>query len=180
MHPTVQITADRIYDLGGHEIAAHLAKVFGEQDALFGRDFNPGVFLDDLWRRWGGHELLSSSDDRGFGAGWGPGSDLNVIPSNGKPGVCSSVCITMAVSGFGAGKVGRYSRSFQDVMMLLAAYWFECIHINQENLILTPDWNQSKFEAKYLPVLDAYCRFHGKKVFIAEVSKSGLILRYPV
>jgi hypothetical protein len=63
--------------------------------------------------------------------------------------------------------------------LLLSAYWFACLKINEENLILTPDWNDEDFERNYKPIIDNYCNFNQKKVFIVEVSNGGLFLRYP-
>jgi hypothetical protein len=61
----------------------------------------------------------------------------------------------------------------------LAAYWFACFNINEENLILTPDWNEEEFDSNYKSIIDNYCNHHQKKVFIVEVSNGGLFLRYP-
>lgn len=64
-------------------------------------------------------------------------------------------------------------------MLLQSEYWFSCLHINKETLILTPDWAQNDFESHYEKLVESYCRTHTIKVVIFEVSKVGLILRNP-
>ena len=182
MNDTLSKTISKILQNGGEEVAKILSDLFGNNgDHIFGRDFEPDVFLDDLFRKYG-------NPDRGFDyprieskGGFGSSGGINVIPDNGIPGSCCSLCVSFATRGFSYSSRARIrtKKAFNEIMLLQSAYWFACMGMNKENLIFTPDWNQLAFESNYQPIIDNYCNYHGKKVFVVEVSKVGLILRYP-
>jgi hypothetical protein len=142
-----------------------------------GRDFEPDQVIDDLFGRLGGYEIP------GNGTGTRSGYEINIIPSNKRPASCCRLCVSFATKGFSYPTRARIRTkkafNFKEVMLMQSAYWFACLGINVENLILTPNWNQQAFESNYQPIIDNYCNIHSNKVFVVEVSKVGLILRYP-
>jgi hypothetical protein len=181
MYDSVGKIAQKIHEEGGHDVANILLDLFKNPEDIFGRDFEPDIFIDELFRKNGGYESNIRDSDLGNHGVYGSAGGINIIPSNGIPGSCCSVCISFATKGFSYSSRARIKtkKAFNEVMLMQSAYWFGCMGINVENLILTPDWNQQAFESNYQPIIDNYCNVHGKKVFVVEVSKVGLILRFP-
>lgn len=182
MNDSIDKTISQVLQNGGEEIARILSDIFeNRSEHLFGRDFEPDVFIDDLFRNYGGNNRDSEYPLLDPKNGYGSSGEINIIPDNGYRGSCYKICLSFAIKGFSYASRARIrtKKAFNEVMLLQSAYWFSCMGINIENLILTPDWNQLAFESNYQPIIDNYCNFHGKKVFVVEVSKVGLILRYP-
>lgn len=175
MRHSVKATADEIYQKGGEEIARLLSELFRLNEDSSERELQPDQIMDDLFGRLGGYDKSKN------GTTLGPVNAINIIPSNNQPGSCCRVCVSFATKGFSYSSRARIKtkKAFNEVMLLQSAYWFCCLNINVENLILTPDWNQQAFESNYQPIIDNYCTYHSKKVFVVEVAKVGLILRYP-
>lgn len=105
------------------------------------------------------------------------GTTINVIPSSGLGVSCCRLCVGVAANGFGA-KSSAFRLNFNQLALQLSAHWLHCHGINQETLILTPDWSQSAFDSRYTDLFAAY-RQIGKRAFIVEVARTGLILRWP-
>ena len=68
---------------------------------------------------------------------------------------------------------------FRGIMLEMAAYWFSCLKVNEETLILTSTWDNDIFEGQYKKIIDSYTKTHNKKVFIIEVGPTGFFPRYP-
>lgn len=175
MKHSVERTAEQIYQRGGEEIARLLSELFGSNEDFSEGELQPDQVMDDLFGKLGGYDKSTN------GSIIGPGAGINVIPSQGQPGSCCRVCVSFATKGFSYSSRARIrtKKAFNEVMLVQSAYWFCCLSVNVENLILTPDWNQQAFESNYQPIIDNYCNYHKKKVFVVEVAKVGLILRYP-
>jgi hypothetical protein len=175
MEHSVERTAEQIYQKGGEEVARLLSDLFKSLGDNLDRDFEPDQVIDDLFGRLGGYEIPEN------GTGTRSGYGINIIPSNERPGSCCRLCVSFATKGFSYSSRARIrtKKAFNEVMLMQSAYWFACMGINVENLILTPNWNQQAFESNYQPIIDNYCNIYSKKVFVVEVSKVGLILRYP-
>lgn len=186
MYQNVKAVQQQIESLGGVQTSQMLSEIFIELNQEFGKDFNIERFFDDLWDRY---NLLNDRWSREVNAkpnwnGNGTNNGYNVIPAINPNGICASFCITIITRGFqGSGPSAisrRYNRlNFSKAILLLCDYWFACLRINEENLLITPDWDQMTFENHYESVIESYTRNHNKKVFIIEVSKVGPILRYP-
>ena len=172
--------------MGGLQSSVMLSTIF--ENSLQRIGFKSKEFFDEYVQKNFPDELrreLRRGGNMDNGGGFGNNGSFNFIPSAGPNGSCSSCSLTIIADGFGRNslfypiryRTGRIS--FVKAILLLSAYWFACLKINEENLILTPDWNDEDFERNYKPIIDNYCNFNQKKVFIVEVSNGGLFLRYP-
>ena len=186
MRQNVENVKKLITDMGGLQSSEMLSTIF--ENSLQRIGFNSKEFFDEYVQKNFPAELrreLRRGGNMDNGGGFGNNSSFNFIPSAGPNGSCSSCSLTIIADGFGCNSLFhpiRYNTgriSFVKAILLLSAYWFACLKINEENLILTPDWNDEDFERNYKPIIDNYCNFNQKKVFIVEVSNGGLFLRYP-
>jgi hypothetical protein len=101
---------------------------------------------------------------------------MNLIPSEFK-GSCRAFCLAIASKKFDKPRKGLES-GFKGIILHLFAYWFGCLSINKETLILTSNWDNEGFE-QYKPAIDNYVKTHNKIVCIIEVGPTGYFLRYP-
>ena len=186
MRQNVENVKKIITDMGGFQSSEMLSTIF--ENSLKRIGFKSNEFFDDYVQKNFPDKLrreLSRGGNMDNGGGFGNNGSFNFIPSAGPNGSCSSCSLTIIADGFGRNSLFhpiRYNTgriSFVKAILLLSAYWFACLKINEENLILTPDWNDEDFERNYKPIIDNYCNFNQKKVFIVEVSNGGLFLRYP-
>ena len=186
MRQNVENVKKLITDMGGLQSSEMLSTIF--ENSLQRIGFNSKEFFDEYVQKNFPAELrreLRRGGNMDNGGGFGNNGSFNFIPSAGPNGSCSSCSLTIIADGFGRNSLFhpiRYNTgriSFVKAILLLSAYWFACLKINEENLILTPDWNDEDFERNYKPIIDNYCNFNQKKVFIVEVSNGGLFLRYP-
>ena len=186
MRQNVENVKKLITDMGGLQSSEMLSTIF--ENSLQRIGFNSKEFFDEYVQINFPAELrreLRRGGNMDNGGGFGNNGSFNFIPSAGPNGSCSSCSLTIIADGFGRNSLFhpiRYNTgriSFVKAILLLSAYWFACLKINEENLILTPDWNDEDFERNYKPIIDNYCNFNQKKVFIVEVSNGGLFLRYP-
>ena len=186
MRQNVENVKKLITDMGGLQSSEMLSTIF--ENSLQRIGFNSKEFFDEYVQKNFPAELrreLSRGGNMDNGGGFGNNGSFNFIPSAGPNGSCSSCSLTIIADGFGRNSLFHPIRyrtgriSFVKAILLLSAYWFACLKINEENLILTPDWNDEDFERNYKPIIDNYCNFNQKKVFIVEVSNGGLFLRYP-
>ena len=107
----------------------------------------------------------------------GSGTGINLYPSEHK-GACHNFCLAIATKKFD--KPRRKTESgFRGIMLEMAAYWFSCLKVNEETLILTSTWDNDIFEGQYKKIIDSYTKTHNKKVFIIEVGPTGFFPRYP-
>jgi hypothetical protein len=186
MRQNVENVKKLITDMGGLQSSEMLSTIF--ENSLQRIGFNSKEFFDEYVQINFPAELrreLRRGGNMDNGGGFGNNGSFNFIPSAGPNGSCSSCSLTIIADGFGRNSLFhpiRYNTgriSFVKAILSLSAYWFACLKINEENLILTPDWNDEDFERNYKPIIDNYCNFNQKKVFIVEVSNGGLFLRYP-
>jgi hypothetical protein len=186
MRQNVENVKKLITDMGGLQSSEMLSTIF--ENSLQRIGFKSKEFFDEYVQKNFPDELrreLRRGGNMDNGGGFGNNGSFNFIPSAGPNGSCSSCSLTIIADGFGRNSLFhpiRYNTgriSFVKAILLLSAYWFACLKINEENLILTPDWNDEDFERNYKPIIDNYCNFNQKKVFIVEVSNGGLFLRYP-
>ena len=186
MRQNVENVKKLITDMGGLQSSEMLSTIFDNRLQRIG--FSSKEFFDEYVQKIFPEELrreLRRGGNMDNGGGFGNNGSFNFIPSAGPNGSCSSCSLTIIADGFGRNSLFhpiRYNTgriSFVKAILLLSAYWFACLKINEENLILTPDWNDEDFERNYKPIIDNYCNFNQKKVFIVEVSNGGLFLRYP-
>lgn len=105
------------------------------------------------------------------------GGSMNLYPSD-KKGSCQSFCLAIASKKFDKPRKGMES-GFRGIMLEMAAYWFSCLSVNKETLILTSTWDNAVFEESYKKIIDNYTRVHNKRVYIIEVGPTGFFLRYP-
>jgi hypothetical protein len=176
MKYTLNDIVQQIKGLGGSESAELLDSFFRQFSESFNKDFDVDEILKSITSEYGEFRNRNSETSWGnIGSG-----GYNVIPTVPNGGVCSTICLTIVREGFSRTSMSFRNRiGFNKAMLLQAEYWFTCMHINKETLILTPDWSQVEFESRYQNLIESYCITHSKKVFIVEVSKVGLILRYP-
>ena len=186
MRQNVENVKKLITDIGGLQSSEMLSTIFDNRLQRIG--FSSKEFFDEYVQKIFPEELrreLRRGGNMDIGGGFGNNGSFNFIPSFGPNGSCSSCSLTIIADGFGRNALFypvRYNKgriTFVKAILLLSAYWFACLKINEENLILTPDWNDEDFERNYKPIIDNYCNFNQKKVFIVEVSNGGLFLRYP-
>lgn len=186
MRQNVENVKKLITDIGGLQSSEMLSTIFDNRLQRIG--FSSKEFFDEYVQKFFPEELrreLRRGGNMDNGGGFGNNGSFNFIPSFGPNGSCSSCSLTIIADGFGRNALFypvRYNKgriTFVKAILLLSAYWFACLKINEENLILTPDWNDEDFERNYKPIIDNYCNFNQKKVFIVEVSNGGLFLRYP-
>lgn len=186
MRQNVENVKKLITDIGGLQSSEMLSTIFDNRLQRIG--FSSKEFFDEYVQKIFPEELrreLRRGGNMDNGGGFGNNGSFNFIPSFGPNGSCSSCSLTIIADGFGRNALFypvRYNKgriTFVKAILLLSAYWFACLKINEENLILTPDWNDEDFERNYKPIIDNYCNFNQKKVFIVEVSNGGLFLRYP-
>jgi len=104
-------------------------------------------------------------------------STMNLFPSNNK-GACHSFCVAIAIKKFDKPRKGLES-GFKGLILEMAAYWFSCLNINRDTLILTTSWDNQSFEENYKNIIDQFTRVHNKYVYIIEVGPTGGFLRYP-
>jgi hypothetical protein len=171
MEHSVERIAEQIYQKGGEEAARLLSDLFKSLGDNLSREFKPEQVIDDLLGKFRDYESSVISTN----------NEINIIPSNGRPGSCCRLCVTFATKGFTYSSRARIrtKKAFNEAMLMQSAHWIACMGINVETLILTPNWNQRDFESNYQPIIDSYCNIHSKKVFVVEVSKAGLKLKYP-
>jgi hypothetical protein len=187
MNQSIKSVKQQIEEIGGYKSSEILSRIFEELNQEIGREFNVEDFFEKLLERYSLTNETYLSRDVYRSTIWngnGTNNGFNVIPSNNPNGICSSFCLTIAKEGFKFGlihpkRIKHQKINFLKAMLLLTEYWFACMNINDETLILTPDWNQDDFEMIYQGIIDNYSIFHKKKVFIVEISKVGPILRYP-
>ncbi len=186
MNQTVKAVQQHIAAHGGRQTSEMLSRIFDESNQEFGKDLNIDKFFDDLWDRnnLSDERWSREVDAKPIWNGNGTNSGYNVIPAINPNGICASFCLTIISRGFrnnGPTPISRrYNRlNFNRAISLLCDYWFACLRINEENLLITPDWDQMTFEKHSESIIESYTSNHNKKVFIVEVSKVGPILRYP-
>jgi hypothetical protein len=189
MYQNLESVKKLILDKSGKQTSEMLSTIFDDKLRNLGINLKPSEFLVEYSREFFPKENrreLKHSRNMDDGGGFGNNNVFNFIPSAGPNGSCSSFCLTIVAAGFGRNSLFHSSRfnnsrslNFLQAILLLAAYWFACFNINEENLILTPDWNEEEFDNNYKSIIDNYCNHHQKKVFIVEVSNGGLFLRYP-
>ena len=102
---------------------------------------------------------------------------MNLFPSNNK-GACHPFCVAIAIKKFDKPRKGLES-GFKGLILEMAAYWFSCLNINRNTLILTTSWDNQSFEENYKTIIDQFTRVHNKNVYIIEVGPTGGFLRYP-
>ena len=102
---------------------------------------------------------------------------MNLYPSDRK-GSCHSFCLAIANKKFDKPRKGLES-GFKGIMLEMAAYWFSCLNVNKQTLILTSTWDNDIFDENYKNIIDQYTRVHNKRVFIIEVGPTGFFPRYP-
>jgi hypothetical protein len=186
MNQNIQAVKQQIETHGGLLTSEMLSKILSDSNQELGNDFNIKQFFDDICKKNNLYDERSSRDVN-IKPNWnvnGTNNDYNVIPAINPNGICATFCLTIIPRGFRSIMPKpispRYNRlKFSKAILLLCEYWFACLRINQENLLITPDWDQSTFEDYYENIIESYASNHNKKVFIIEVSKVGLILRYP-
>jgi hypothetical protein len=164
MKYTLNDIVQQIKGLGGSESAELLDSFFRQFSESFNKDFDVDEILKSITSEYGEFRNRNSETSWGnIGSG-----GYNVIPTVPNGGVCSTICLTIVREGFSRTSMSFRNRiGFNKAMLLQAEYW------------LTPDWSQVEFESRYQNLIESYCITHSKKVFIVEVSKVGLILRYP-
>ena len=179
----------QIRECGGNQSAEMLNRLLEETRQELGRGFKVEDFFDHLLRQYSGFEdgyrrreeeeypeRIWRTTDQADG--------INVIPSAHPKAFCAPFCLTIAAEGFGRMGVirvmpRRMQLSFLSSILKVSAYWFGCLSVNKETLILTPNWDAHEFETHYQNLIENYAQVHHKKVFIVEVSKSGFVQRYP-
>jgi len=179
MHSSVQNVLQQIESTGGIQTAEILAKIFSQLNPEFGKAFDVDRFFVDVY------DKFDSSLYRGMEGSELPlepkGNDiqreLNLIPSSEPNSLFATLCLAI-IKGGCLGRP-RPEITFSRAFFLLCEYWFSCLKVNQENLLITPDWDPSMFEKHYESIIEKYIERQHKKVFIVEISKSGPILRYP-
>jgi hypothetical protein len=160
---------NEIVRLGGHESARVLETLLREYLAPE-RSREDELVADSTLER-----VADALDPR---RGNSPlGTAINVIPSSGPGASCCRLCVGVAAHGFGA-RSSAYRLNFNQLALELAAHWLRCRGINEETLVLTPEWSQSTFDSRYAGLFAAY-RQSGQRAFIVEVARTGLILRWP-
>jgi len=192
MNPIVKSLQQQLEAKGGIQSSEMLSSIFsenlfGQMDQEFGEDFDIKVFFEALWKKYipsdelGRHRIepMPNWNEEGTPAGF------NIIPSGkNNSAVCSTFCLTIINEGFRRTPLVPIHSSrrldFRKALLLLCDYWFSCLSVNQENLLLTPDWHPEVFNDYYKDLIESYTKHHGKKVFIVEISQSGPVLRYPV
>ena len=177
MKYTLNDIVQQIKGLGGFESSELLDSLFRQFSESFDKDFDVEEILKSITNEYGEFR------NRNLQTSWGNigSGGYNVIPAEPNGGVCSTLCLTIVGKGFmyRTSLPSKNMISFNKAMLLQSEYWFSCMHINKETLILTTDWAQREFETHYEQLIESYCTSHSKKVFVVEVSKVGLILRYP-
>ena len=103
--------------------------------------------------------------------------NMNLFPSD-HYGACQSFCLAIASKKFDKPRKGLES-GFKGLMLEMIAYWFSCIRINKQTLILTSCWDDEIFEENYKKIIDQYVQAQNKSVIIIEVGQSRLHIRYP-
>ena len=105
------------------------------------------------------------------------GSSMNLIPSDKKVD-CHSFCLAIANKKFDKLRKGL-DCGFRGIMLELSAYWFSCLKVNEETLIITSSWDNDVFDEQYKKIIDNYTRVHNKNVIIIEFGPTGFFKRYP-
>jgi hypothetical protein len=104
-------------------------------------------------------------------------STMNLIPSD-KKGACHTFCLAIANKKFD--KLRRdLNCGFRGAMLEMSAYWFNCLSVNKETLIITSSWDNDIFEEQYKKIIDSYRTAHNKAVIIIEFGPTGFFKRYP-
>jgi hypothetical protein len=168
-----------IKESGGNASAKILIEISENYHSLLNSEhFDPQKFLSSIWQNVNGigdNTINTMKDEtiRRIGAG-----NINLIPSE-IPGPCRPFCLALASGNFGEkyypskGVIG-----FKGMMSKLVETWFTCLSVNEENLVLTSDWDESTFKELYKKLINSYCRNHGKKIFIVLVSDSNVRLMH--
>ena len=107
----------------------------------------------------------------------GGSASMNLFPSENGGGACHSFCLTIANKKFDKPQKGL-DTGFKGAILAMYAYWFYCLKINQETLILVSNWDEEAFIANYKNIIDQYTQTHNKSVIIIEVSTNDFIPRY--
>ena len=169
---TLEKLIREIAEQGGERTIALLRELERELgNDVFERDPRPQEIIETIQRK--------SSDELAM--------KHNLIPSH-QYGSCNQTCLILAKKGFASSITIDEPKkewpeptpkgiSFNQAILQMVAYWFSCLRINSENLILVAGWDARAFKL-YKPLLDQYALGHGKKVFVVEVSEEGLILRH--
>ena len=176
--------SQEITDKGGIRSAELINELFGEDNSFFHGDNDFSKFFEDIWNTL--TELWNSSDSSRSLKGdiSEIGGGINIFPSLKSNGYCSDLSLTLVPMGFykiAMGDMltgGRNRINFYKAALLLSEYWFKCLPINRENLILVGNWNLDYFNF-FRPTIESYAAY-GKRVFIVEVSASGFILQYSI
>lgn len=188
MHESVDRVLRQIRELGGQLSAEALGSFFRQNEKPFGEDFDPEIFFRDTLKRIIGEDRDREVDEdvSPRGARIAASGGFNVIPSPSGPGGCSQLCVTFVSEKLVPRFMRRHEgfgrilpRSLSSALIMLSRYWFDCLHVNQETLILTSYWRSIEFEPDLKYLIEGYTTSHSKKVFIVEVTKSGPFLRYP-
>ena len=171
--------SEEIRALGG-ELSAGILDEIAENFHTLSRSehFDPQKFLNTIWQQVHPDERNNIDRFRDKVIGRIGGGNINLIPSE-TPGACRPFCLAVASGTFGekyypsSGKIG-----FKGMMLKLAELWFGCLSVNQENLILTSDWDESAFKDLYNNLINTYCSTHGKKLYVVLVSNSNIRLMH--
>jgi hypothetical protein len=105
------------------------------------------------------------------------GPSMNLIPSDIK-GACHSFCLALANKKFDKLRKGM-DCGFRGIMLEMSAYWFSCLAVNKETLIVTSSWDNDVFDEQYKKIIDSYTKSHNKTVVIIEFGPTGFFKRYP-
>jgi hypothetical protein len=193
MNDYLKFSIDLIEKHGGIQTSQMLSRIFNDSNQEFGNNFDSKVFFDELYKL---HNPIGENQNQNVnlkprwnssGKGnWGNNS-FNFIPTINPNGGCSTFCLALISLGFdGKGSGNRHNNqkriqelSFDEAILSLCQYWFSCLKINEENLLITSNWNQDKFVSKFQNLIESYTLNHDKKVFIVELTQLGPILRYP-
>ena len=183
MHDSVERVQRQIAERGGELTANALAELFRQMDQRLGADFDPGRFVKDALRRlfdgdWRTGPMSRSQFD-GDEFGLTSNGAFNVIPSPPGRGGCAKLCITFVDAIGNRSRMPSSSGSLTLAMLLQSRYWFSCLMINEENLILVSSFSQELFDLRVKDLIESYTLGHSKKVFIVEITKSGPFLRWP-
>jgi hypothetical protein len=103
-------------------------------------------------------------------------TNINFIP--GAPSACYELCFAIAELPYEKLRSGRQIGA-KGAIESLIEYWFKCFKVNEQNILLVTDWNNSDFKLHFKQILDAYNISNKRITAIIEVSETGAFIRYP-
>ena len=183
MHESVERVQRLIAERGGELAANALADLYRQTDQEIGADFDPWRFVkgalrrlfDGDWRTGQMSRTRFDSDEFGLA----PNGAFNVIPAPPGRGGCAKLSITFVDAIGDRPRMPSSSGSLTLAMLLQSRYWFSCLMINEENLILVSSFSQEIFDLRVKDLIESYTLGHSKKVFVVEITNSGPFLRWP-